>query len=67
MNLKRLVRATIGLGVLLPATAMAHPGHGGLEPTSAAHHLLELPHALWLVAGAAVAISVLVRRRRSSK
>lgn len=67
MKVKRLVRATIGLGVLLPATAMAHSGHGGLEPTSAAHHLLELPHALWLVAGAAIAIGLLARRRRSSK
>lgn len=57
--------------VLLPAAASAHPGHGVLPPGSPGHYLFEMPHALWIVALAAVVgtvqllrLAVRWRRRR---
>jgi hydrogenase/urease accessory protein HupE len=55
--------------VAAPTTALAHPGHGTTEPTSAAHYLVEPAH---LAAFAAVSVVIglgfaLLRSRRARR
>lgn len=55
---------------LWPAAAVAHPGHGTVEPSSAAHYLLEPAHAalaVLAVGAAAVTARFLRTRRRPPK
>jgi hypothetical protein len=55
----------VPLLALIPATAIAHPGHGHTDPDSWAHYLTEPAHvAVLLGAAAVIAIGVVWRRSR---
>lgn len=43
------------LCTLLPATALAHPGHGATDPADATHYFTEPLHAIVVAVGASVA------------
>jgi hypothetical protein len=51
-----------------PATALAHPGHGGTEPTSLVHYVVEPAHAIPIgLVIAAIVVAGFVFRRWSAR
>lgn len=64
-----VAKLAAAFALFAPSLAVAHPGHGDVEASSALHYFAEPEHALLLAAavGVGVAVAALLRSSRARR